>query len=219
MVIPPSLPTVLRCVALLCIATARLAFAGKPLAIDLDYAIFLKGDKIGTYSFSIAGEGSTRRVHATMRIVVKLLGVAVYQASHERREVWNGDRLMSLEGRSDYNGKSYDLALRRDGNSASLVVNGATQPLGPNFFTFVPWLIEGEKSVQLVTEKGRLLDISAKDSGRSPLPGEDGKAVYRRYVYGGKRPREAWYDDAGTLVLMTYKQNNSEVRIRRASTK
>jgi len=219
MVIPPSLPILLLCVALLCVVTAKFAFAGKPLAVDLDYAIFLKGDRIGTYSFSIASEGHTRRVHATMHIVVKLLGVAVYQASHERREVWNGDRLLSLEGRSDYNGKSYDLALRRDGDSASLVVNGATQPLGPNVFTFVPWLIEGAKAAQLVTEKGRLLAVSAEDFGRSSLPGEDGRAVYRRHVYWGEQPRDAWYDDAGTLLLMTYKQGNSEIRIRRASTK
>jgi hypothetical protein len=206
-------------VALLCLAISTLALAGKALAADLDYAIFRNGEKVGGYSFSIIDEGHTRHVHATMRILVKLLGVTAYQASHERREIWNGNRLMSLEGRSDYNGKSYDLALQRDGDSASLLINGTPQPLGPKFFTFVPWLIEGKEPAQLVTEKGRLLDVSAEDFGNSPLPGEDGKAVYRRYVYWGEQPRDAWYDETGILVLMTYKQNNAEIRIRLAPTK
>lgn len=172
-----------------------------------DYAIFRNGEKVGFYSFAITKEGSTRRIHARMHIAVEILGLTVYQASHERKEVWADNRLLSMKGRSLYNGKSYDMELRRNGASASLEVNGTRQPLGPDFFTFVPWLIDGKKSAQLITEKGRLIDMTVA------LSGGGGEERLRHCVYRSEEPREAWYDREGTLVQMTYQHNNAEIRL------
>lgn len=195
-----------RLPVLLCLVISTAAVGAEAHA---DYAIFRNGERVGHYSFTINKEGSIRRVHARMRITVKILGVAVYQASHERHEVWDSNRLMSMKGRSLYNEKSYEIALRHEDGFPSLEVNSTRQTLGPEFFTFVPWLIERKGAAQLITEKGRLIEMTPA------LRTKAEKGRLQHCVYQSEQPRDAWYDQEGSLVLMTYKSNNADIRLSR----
>ena len=71
---------------------------------------------IGTYDQTIDEAGGVTRATSTMRIVVRILGLAVHRESAEQLEVWQGDRLLSFKSATTINGKRLAASgLARDG--------------------------------------------------------------------------------------------------------
>jgi len=54
----------------------------------------------------------------------------------------------------------------------------------------------------LDTIDGTMLAVSFTDAGAETIEAGGRKLAARRYLMGGKRPRELWYDDAGRWVKM-----------------
>lgn len=190
-------------------------FAKEAHATTLAYDIFRNEEPVGTYVFDIVEDGSARTVHAVMQIEIRLLQVPIYKASHERRDIWAGDSLLSLKGQSRYNAKSYEMEVTQRGGARLLTVNGVTEKLDTPCFPFVPWLPEGQASMLLLTEKGRLMKLSISDLGNETRRVGGDEMRLHHYVYRGDWERHAWYDQNGSLALMTYDLNGAQIRIMR----
>lgn len=201
--------------ALVVLGLSASAFAKEPRSTTINYHITRNGEAVGTYRFDIMQEGDSRKIHAVMQIEVKLLGVPIYTASHERRDIWTGDSLVSLKGQSLYNGKPYVMEFARSEGARLLTVNGVTEKLDSPCFPFVPWLPEGRVSILLLTEKGRLIKVSVSDLGNETLRVGDAKMQLRHYVYRGEWERHGWYDKDGRLAVMTYDLNGAKIRLSR----
>lgn len=180
---------------------------------SVDFTIFRNDAEVGGYAFEVTDDGESRIVQASMRVEVKLFRVPIYRATHERREVWKNGRLVSFTGRSRYNGTSYEMELTRDGKAATLEVNGVAQKIDSDCFTFVPWLVDGSDSAVLITEKGRVVKISQIDLGQESLIVNGKETKLRHYLYRGVWERHAWYDEKGSLVLMTYEKDGAKIRL------
>ncbi len=188
-------------------------FAKESHSTTLAYDIFRNGETVGTYVFDIVEDGGARTVRAAMQIEIRLLQVPIYKASHERRDIWAGDSLLSLKGQSRYNGKSYEMEVTRRGGARLLTVNGVTEKLDAPCFPFVPWLPEGQASMLLLTEKGRLMQVSISDIGSETRNVGGDEMRLHHYVYRGDWERHAWYDKNGSLAMMTYDLNGAQIRI------
>lgn len=191
------------------------AFAKEPRSTTMNYHITRNAEAVGTYRFDMVEDGDSRTVHAVMQIEVRLLGVPIYKASHERRDIWTGDNLALLKGQSRYNGKPYKMEFTRSEGAHLLTVNGVTEKLGAPCFSFVPWLPEGKTSMRLLTEKGRLIEVSISDLGDETLRVGDEKMQLRHYVFRGEWERHGWYDKDGSLAVMTYDLNGAQIRLTR----
>lgn len=191
------------------------SFAKEARSTTLTYHISRNEEAVGTYRFDIVVDGDSRTVHAVMQIEVKLLQIPIYKASHERRDIWKGDHLVSLKGRSHYNGQSYEMEITRSAGARLLTVNGVTEKLGSDCFPFVPWLPEGQASMLLLTEKGRLMKVSITDLGIETLRIGGEELPLRHYVYRGQWARHAWYGKDGILAAMTYDLNGAQIRLTR----
>ncbi len=61
---------------------------------------------IGTYANEVARQGDTVIVRTTVRLLVSLLGIALYRENADRTEHWSGDRLVTFHGVTTENGKT-----------------------------------------------------------------------------------------------------------------
>lgn len=179
------------------------------------YRISRDDTPIGTYQFLVSQEGEARRVDVLMRLSVKVLGLPVYEAVHQRRDLWSGPQLVSLSGVSTYNKKRYEFRITQEGRDQVLQLNGTSQKLNAPFVPFVPWQPPNSKTLHLLTEKGRLTQFAIQDLGTEVRRLGATEKRLAHYRYRGEKEREAWYDAGGVLELMTYEQGGAQIRIER----
>lgn len=176
------------------------------------YNIFRNGAPIGQYNFVVETNGETKIVHAAMNINVSLGPIPLYTARHKRTEKWLKDTLVSMDGHSVYNGKSYDLKLRQEGLSYLWSVNNEQTIIDQDIITVTPWAPAGWSSGILLTEKGKMRQISREYLGEYVL-GEGTETIQTRHykIIGEKRNRELWYDLSGKLIALKYEKDGAEI--------
>lgn len=114
--------------------------------VTFDYTVYCAGMAIGhhqvvAHTIDAHGGGSADRVvvDTRTRIDASVLAIPVYHLDHRRREIWVGGRAVSITGRTDDDGKTYDVALRADGDGYIRTINGQEQRFGPSRQMLLLW--------------------------------------------------------------------------------
>jgi len=182
----------------------------------LDYTITRDGERIGNYHFEINETGETRQVRASMAIDVRLAGLPVYRASHERVEIWEADRLVSHSARSRYNARAYEVEWNAEDGNGTLVVNGERQRTPEAVLSFVPWMPRPSEAQWLITEKGYLRKFqSSVQRGISRQTPSGKRDDLTRVSISGDIEREAWYDEEGILEVLQYEHKGAQIVVHR----
>lgn len=177
------------------------------------YKIYRNNELIGHYEFKVQEDEGRRQVEVVMDIEASLLFLPVYSAHQQRREIWDNDLLLELEGQSNYNDQIYDIKLVYNGNDQySLSVNGETQVVSGFTLTLTPWLITGWDKAILLTEKGKTKRVNNTLKGQELIDfkGDEVKAFH--YSLDGDVQRDLWYDDSGKLLKLSYEKDGAEIR-------
>ena len=112
--------------ALLLLGLAPFAGAatfGVPEGGVLNFDIVRNGQPIGTHIYRFDEQNGRTEVRIKTDIDFRLLFIPVYRFEHESVEVWQGDRLTSLESDTNENGTPVKLRVYREEDS--LMVIGA----------------------------------------------------------------------------------------------
>ena len=64
---------------------------------------------IGTFTESIERSGGTTRIKTRVRIAVEILGIVAHRKESDRTEIFQGDRLVSLQSATVTNGTRVDV--------------------------------------------------------------------------------------------------------------
>lgn len=181
----------------------------------LYFKIERNGGTIGHYHFDLWEKDSWRRVRVDMEARVRFLMLTVYHSQHESTGLWSGAQLHQFEGQSNYNGKRYTLELERDAaaGTAEWTVNDETHTLRGAYFSFVPWFIESEGEATLLTEKGRMRQVTQREIGLEEVTLDGRVLELRHYLLEGPWRRHVWYDRDGFLVLMEYEKSGDTIRL------
>ena len=172
------------------LGAAALALAGPALASSGNAARRLTlvrgGSEIGEKTVSVRRSGSSVEVETRIDIAVRLIGLPVYRYELAASESWRGGELQALEARTNDNGaRHFANAVRR---GATLEVRGSEfeGEVGGRPATTSYWSTAFlRRPVWISTQDGRLLNVTATDTGRVAFPTGAGEVAASRWRIGG----------------------------------
>ncbi len=185
--------------------SSELALASFPPPGRLDYRVIRDGDDIGTQSVEFIRKDDRLTVRTRVDIVVTLLGIPVYRFTHEAEEQWQDDRLASLTSRSDDDGETRQVALRRDGDRLRGTYNGRALDHPGTMIPASLWHPGTvAQTVLLDTVKGRNRQVSVADKGQETVEVRGQPVTAHRYQLSGQIVRDIWYGPDGQIVQIHF---------------
>ena len=193
--------------ALLLPALPRRAAAAPP---DLTFRVMREGSQVGTHTVRFREEGGVLGVRTEIRVAVRLMGITVYRFTQDTEEAWRGDRLVSLESRSDRNGRAGTCAARAEGQGLRLRGTAGEAVLAARAAPLTWW-----RAASLAPGVP-LFDVRDGLPVAPRLERSEERGGQRIRVVGGEGA-EVVYDAAGTWVgFATTGEDGSAVRYERA---
>ena len=110
------------------VLSGRFAYAGLPVPPDsrLDFRLMRHGSQIGTHAMTFSRDGEVLTVQIAVDVLVKFGPIPLVRYTHRNQEIWQRDRLVGFESRTDRNGKPLHVKARWDG--PGLAVEGTGTP-------------------------------------------------------------------------------------------
>ncbi len=198
---------------LLLIAMTLPAWAG--LSSVYEYVVLRDGVQIG-YNRVVAapsGDGSNLELDFDSELAVKFGFLTVFRYSHQRREYWHNGRLIYAAGKTNDDGKHYDVEVRTEGGAYVRTVNGQAEALDPERQPLVFWNTEalnGHKTFFSVSDK-KLPNVSFEFRGREQASWWHGGNTVDHYKMTGDEERELWYDEHGRLVRVKFQSGGADI--------
>lgn len=160
------------------------------------FDILRDGDPIGTHLTRVIRTGDRLQVETDVNIVVRVLGIAAYRYELRSHEVWEGGRLISLDGETNDDGDRDVARVRR--TDAGLVSEGSwTGALPDRVATTTYWTRAFfDRPIWLSTQSGMPLEVSPTRIGAREVPTPNGPVQ-----------AEAWRSEGDLPVTMFYGPN------------
>lgn len=200
----------------------RRVMAGPAFSLPNDsanrqFAVFYKGDKIGTHTVLNTPETGETRVNTEIVLVVKTLFFTVYAFSHSSEERWRHDRLVSLKSETVEHGETVAVEGASMAQGFRVVSKGgpfiaAADALTSNSL-WSPAILDQETVID--AQHGGVIGISVHQLGDEPMVvlGRQVSATRYRFI----TPYLAgsiWYDDAGRWVHGEFERDGALIEYR-----
>jgi hypothetical protein len=184
-------------------ALATVALYAAPTQVDAGVAshrewrfeVLLDDKPIGLHRFQLSTAGETRELLSEANFRVKILGLTVYDYSHQSSERWKNDCLQRIDASTDDNGD--DFFVRGKGGDHGLLVESQTgsASLSGCVMTFAYWnpaMLQQQRLLN--TQTGEYIRINVERLGEQTLDmrGRAVPALHYR-VRAGERDIELWY--------------------------
>jgi len=157
---------------------------------------------IGTHTIKLAKQGAQTIVTVALRIRVKILLVTAHREAADRREVWQGGRLVGYESTTKENDKIIKVSARAGGGGLSVTGPGGTKTAPAGAFLTNPWNVAILKAKTVIdTKTGAIKPVVAvKAQGTEMVTTGSGPVKATKYLFQDTTKRFLWYDAAGRLV-------------------
>lgn len=194
------------------------AFAAPPAGGRLTFAVFRGKDKVGEHVMGFAREGSGLTVSTEVEMRVRLGPVPVFRYSHTATERWRGDSFVSLNTRTETNGKVEQV--KAEAEAAGVAIEGPegrlTAPAAAAPLTH--WNPAAFSRPLFNPQLGKLMRIRANRVGPDNVQLASGQtAPATRWTLRGEAEIDNWYDAAGAWAGLRGKlEDGSIMTYRRA---
>jgi Family of unknown function (DUF6134) len=190
---------------------ASAATNGRSLVFDA----YRAGKKIGSHSLQFTQSGD----RLVVDIAIDFKGKAVifpFSYAHRNREVWQGNKLLSLDSSTVSNGKKNTLSAKAESGQLKLLVDGKPATIDQIFSTSY-WNPETVKQTRLLnSQKGDVIDIVNEGTATVIAPRADGGSIaVTEYKKSGTKNFNiaVSYDSSGCLSGMNFKAPKDITRI------
>ncbi|MES2341164.1 MAG: DUF6134 family protein [Pseudomonadota bacterium] len=174
---------------LACLAPG-LALAAVPAARRLTFSVLRNGTRIGEHMMAFSGDPAAPVVTTEVRMTVKIGPVPVFRYHHRAVERWSSGRFVSLETRTDSNGKAERVSARRTEGGVIIETAGARITGPANVRPFTHWNPEVFSGPLFNPQEGKLLKVTA----RRISPGQ--------WAVRGEAEIDDFYDEAGVWTAL-----------------
>ncbi|MEM8948983.1 MAG: DUF6134 family protein [Pseudomonadota bacterium] len=169
---------------------------------------------IGTHVLNFRCDGDQLIVETEVDVKVKILFVTAYERKAHYREVWQDDRLISYEARTDDNGDLYETTARIDGDK--MIVDGIEDAVGVPLDTVSshPWNVKAiDRPVIFGQRDGRIRKVRVEEAGWETLKIDNRPVDAQKFVVRGDLERELFYDADGTWLQWRLERDGKTVTI------
>ena len=183
-------------------ALAPPARAGQPAA--LSFEVLRNGRKIGEQAMTFEDRDGLS-VETRIDMAVKLGPVSLFRYRHEASERWRGARFISLDTRTDNNGKVLRASARRAGGAVRIEpASGAAFETSEATIPFTHWNRQIANCPLFNPQDGKLLKQRAAFAGVGEVALADGRRRQAEgLVFKGEIDIEDWYDEDAVWIALT----------------
>jgi hypothetical protein len=168
--------------------------------------------EIGTYTNTIQKNGEDVSVRNEIRATVKILEIIVHDHKSQSTELWRDGRIVSFEGNTKENGKSYEIRGRAEGDKFIVVGPQGQAEAPPSVFPNNPWSLGIlNAKVLMSTKSGKLYRVHST-AGEEKILKVGAKTLKTNYFkVGGDAKYELWFDTEGVPVKFRDLNEDSEI--------
>ena len=178
-------------------------------------SVFLDKKKIGQFHVRVSRAESGEIEELRARASVSMLGIKLYEFTHDLTQTWRDGELQQLQGLADDNGTKYDLQLTRQASDYSGAVNDKPVTLPIQAFPNSIWhygivdhsLLFNEVDLQLL----KVTTAHATDTvefDKKKIPAE-------RVTIKGDFTATVWFDQDKDFLMAELQLAGRKVSIRR----
>lgn len=171
---------------------------------DRFFAIFRKGERIGTHRVTFAAANGGLVVRHAIDVLVTLAFIPVYRFEQRVEDLWRDGRLVATDAETDENGRRSTVRVRE--RAGRLVCEGPRgvrdAPLGTmNDLSYWNVAIVRQRGV-IDCQKGELEPLALEGGERDQVTVAGRPVAARRWRMNSEAERggEVWYDEAGRIV-------------------
>ncbi|MGI9434592.1 MAG: DUF6134 family protein [Geminicoccaceae bacterium] len=150
-------------------------------------------------------------------VTVRLLFVTVYRHEALYTEVWQDDRLVRFESRTNANGERSTLVVQAQANGSVIVEGRDGQvELSDMVVPTDPWHQNiVDRALQFDRSDGHLIEVNVADAGADEILIDEDLICARKFVVTGKREQELWFGPDGTWLKSKILHESGAVTITR----
>lgn len=191
--------------------------AGAPAHASVDstaarFSVLRDGDKIGEGLVIYSREADLLRVRVEIEAKVDFGFVTIYRYTHVSQELWRDGRLVGLSGRTNDDGKHYEMTARPamgglavEGTKGSFTAPADVLPLSY-------WHPETvNQRLLLDAAKGRLLTVSIVPGASQQVETATRRVLARRYGVRGDVTMALWYAEHGGWVRASFEKKGAPI--------
>lgn len=172
----------------------------------LSFDVYRNGDLVGYQNVTFSRKNNELAVDIDFKLTIKALYITFYKMTYRSDSLWKNDELVSLDARTDQNGKVTTVKAKAEGGK--LEVDGpngkASAPLG--IYPTDHWNAGVIDSTHLVnTINGHINKVRLVRKGEDKVETERGPVEATHYKYTGEIQNDVWYDTEGRWVQMRFK--------------
>ena len=175
------------------------AFCAKAEERRWAFRVFLDDKPIGTHVFTLQDRDGFQELKSQAAFSIKFLMVTAYRYEHTAIEHWRDGCLVSMEARTNDDGKKFSVSAHRDATVLIVNANGTRTRLPECILSFAYWspAILGADRL-LNAQTGRLEQVIIENQGRDEFATARGSRMpANRYrIVGPDQPITLWYDEA-----------------------
>jgi len=185
---------------------------------DLQYNVFLDGDKIGYHRVSIQPGDSYKLVQVEANFDVKFLIFNAYQYRHVAKEQWSNNCLTSILTSTDdngtklfVNGQQQRNVFKIDSNDGSRLIDGCVK----SFAYWDPQLLQASHLLNTQTGQYTAVKTLRLDKEEISLGNKKVKATHYQII-SDEFVIDLWYsDEQEWLALSTITESGAKLRYER----
>jgi len=169
--------------------------------------------RIGTHTITLIKEGAQTIATTALHIQVKILLVTAHRVNAERREIWQGGRLVAYKSNTVENGKTINVEANAAGDALKITgPKGATTAPG-NTFTTNPWIVAILKAKTVMdSQTGEVKNVMKVEAqGSETVKTGGGNVTVTKYLFATDTRRFLWFDAGGRLVKFQVFNDGSTV--------
>lgn len=203
------------------VLSAGLSLAAIPSDGEMAFKVLRKDSDIGTHSISFRREGEDLHVEISIDLEVGFGPITLFEYTHRNHEVWRDGRLLRLDSRTNDNGDSHEVTVRRTDDGLRVEATGIESYTAPaNSIPTSYWHPDTVAQSRMInTQTGEMVDIDIEPAGeeRIAVAGEIRRAT--KYEVSGDIDLRLWYDPEmeprGQLLKLAFTARGSEVEYKR----
>jgi hypothetical protein len=177
-------------------------------------SVVRSGARIGEGLVAYRREGDVLRVRVALEAKIDFGFITVFRYRHESEELWRDGRLVELNGRTDDDGKHYEMTARAtegglavEGSKGSFTAPADVLPLS----YWHPDTIHRRQFVDAA--KGRLLSVSIAPGPTQTIETATRRVATWSYDMQGDIAMTLWYDAARAWVGTRLKKKGEDINL------
>ena len=183
---------------------------------EYTFTVLKDGAPVGEHRFAFDRDGSRIEIEEETDIEVRLAMFPVYEFEHERREIWQDGRALSIRSHTNNNGERLDITVKPNGDGYIRTVNGRVDKFDDSTEILTFWrpdLLEHHSFFSVVEDKTLQLDFEYLGKEVMEVDGQPMQVDHYRMV--GDEEREFWFDPEGHVAKVEFERRGSEIEYRR----